>query len=164
MIDYIEKYSNLSQRADTYILLLRSCPSLELANLFSNIKNRQNNQRVITIDQIIEILLSSEQPDNGLTFLRNQIVESTDLLNEDEMKKLKSSYEMLLKYSFLAQQDEEFTKEKAVESRDQIQMLWNIKNNNTLPISHKTLTSKQKSKLVNKMESNSIPENDNNNN
>lgn len=41
----------------------------------------------------------------------------------EELKKLKTSFDTLVKFSFLSTNDEQFTKEIALESRDQLQSI-----------------------------------------
>lgn len=59
------------------------------------------------------------------------IIKIKDETKKDELKKLKTSYETLMKFSFLAQDEEQFTKDIAVESRDQLQNLYasNVQDN-----------------------------------
>jgi len=70
-------------------------------------------------------------------FFQIDFIENLDELRQEEYKakkqKLKTSYETLMKFSFLTQDDDEFTKSIAVESRDQVRQLYSrLGNDQTL--------------------------------
>ncbi|CAF1119195.1 unnamed protein product [Brachionus calyciflorus] len=93
-----------------------------------NSKFNTKSKNPVPIDRIVSILLDSDQPENGLKFLKDQIIKiSNDESKKDEVNKLKASYETLVKFSFLAQDEDQFTKETALKSRDQVQNLYSLR-------------------------------------
>ena len=137
MIDFIKTRDDLaSQSPDIYFKILEECPSIELANEIMENSTMENFK--IPIDKIVSILLDSDQPENGLKFLKVQIQKNSQTEDKNEnLKKLKASYETLMKFSFLTREDDEFTKSIARESRDQLQSILvanadaNVSSNNT---------------------------------
>ena len=124
MMDFIKssKSELASQIPDVFFKILAECPSVELANEVMESSTIENIK--IPIDRIVSILLDSDQPENGLKFLKVQIQKNSSKStttddNSENLKKLKVSYETLVKFSFLATEEDEFTKSIARETRDQ---------------------------------------------
>ena len=61
--------------------------------------------------------------------------------NDENLNKLKASYETLMKFSFLTQDEEQFTKEIAMESRDHLQNIYMLAKVSTLSNKHLGLDS-----------------------
>ena len=125
MMDFISQNQKhlYSSCVETLLKILVDYPCIELANLIMDTAKKE--QISIPVDKIVSILLDSDQPENGLIFLKSQIDNySTNELKNDELKKFKSSFETLVKFSFLSTNDEQFTKEIAVESRDQLHSIF----------------------------------------
>ncbi|RNA35447.1 hypothetical protein BpHYR1_010488 [Brachionus plicatilis] len=123
-----------------WLKIFKNSPSIEFANLIVENLTKENNP--VPIDQIVSILLDSDQPENGLKFLKDQISKiSKDETKKEEINKLKTSYETLVKFSFLAQDEEQFTKETAIKSRDQFQNLYSLRSRKKTP---RTNTTKNK--------------------
>ncbi len=74
--------------------------------------------------------------------------------NEENLKKLKTSYETLVKFSFLAQDDEQFTNSLARESRDQLHNLYlSTKLNNNSSTNGNNILNKKSTKTSDKLQS-----------
>ena len=73
MIDYIAQNSKIMESSNNEIFskILVEFPSLELANLIMEIVNKE--EIVMPVDKIVSVLLDSDQPENGLIFLKTQI-------------------------------------------------------------------------------------------
>lgn len=122
MMDFIKiHYKSATEQSDIYFKILEQCPDIELANDIMDNSISENNKT--PIDKIVSILLDSDHPENGLKFLKVQIQKNSKN-NDENLKKLKSSYETLIKFSFLTCEDDEFTKSLAQESRDQLHNIY----------------------------------------
>ena len=73
MVDFIIQNSKQigSSISDIFLKLIYEYPCLELANLIMEFVNKE--EIVIPVDKIVSILLDSDQPENGLIFLKIQI-------------------------------------------------------------------------------------------
>ena len=73
MMDFITQ--NLKQLSlssiEILLKILADYPGIELANLIIDNANKENI--TIPVDKIVSILLDSDQPENGLIFLKTQI-------------------------------------------------------------------------------------------
>ena len=82
---HIKKYSDkFKPDADFYLKLLQKCPELEFANAVAKVCLSLNNgirlsnqsflfKESVSVEQIVSVLLDSEQPHNGLKFIKTQI-------------------------------------------------------------------------------------------
>jgi uncharacterized membrane-anchored protein YjiN (DUF445 family) len=122
MMDFIRSSPGLTDSVpEIFFQILAECPSIELACEIMDSSAAQQNDIKILIDRIVSILLDSDQPENGLKFLKVQIQKNAHRAAEDNgehLRKLKVSYETLVKFSFLTTEEEEFTKSIARETRD----------------------------------------------
>ncbi|CAF0963189.1 unnamed protein product [Brachionus calyciflorus] len=126
MFDLMSKDQEMHNNIEDWLKILKQTPSIEFANLI--VENLTKSKNPVPIDRIVSILLDSDQPENGLKFLKDQIIKiSNDESKKDEVNKLKASYETLVKFSFLAQDEDQFTKETALKSRDQVQNLYSLR-------------------------------------
>lgn len=123
MMDFIRSSRELTDSSpEIFFRILAECPSIELAcEIMDNSTQPTGSDLKIPIDRIVSILLDSDQPENGLKFLKVQIQKNALRAAEDngeQLRKLKVSYETLVKFSFLTTEEEEFTKSIARETRD----------------------------------------------
>lgn len=109
--------------------MLKESPTLEFAQLIA--ENFADNS---SVEKIVATLLDSNEPENGLKFLKNQIENNLNGTKKDpifeiflkkwlnykgdELEKLKSSYATLQKFSFLVQDEDQIGSES---SKDHIQ-------------------------------------------
>jgi len=73
MVDFIDQ--NIKQinasNSEIFLKIFYEYPCLELANLIMEFVNKE--EVLIPVDKIVQILLDSDQPENGLNFLKTQI-------------------------------------------------------------------------------------------
>ena len=71
MFDLISKDKEMHNNIDDWLKIFKQSPSIEFANLI--VENLTKINSPVPIDQIVSILLDSDQPENGLKFLKDQI-------------------------------------------------------------------------------------------
>lgn len=89
MFELILKDKEMHHNIQDWLKIFKSSPSIEFANLIVEnlviyfiiffiltlIKKKQTKEHYsVPIDQIVSILLDSDQPENGLKFLKDQII------------------------------------------------------------------------------------------
>lgn len=96
MIDFIKSQKSLSSNNEIYFHILKECPSVELATEIMDVSvsfkhlnfgiyflnqiilfQKISENLKIPVDKIVAILLDSDQPENGLKFLKIQIQKSS---------------------------------------------------------------------------------------
>ena len=73
MLDFIDQNSKQfnSSKSDIFLKIFSEHPCPDLANLIMKFVNK--DEIIIPVDKLVQILLDSDQPENGLIFLKAQI-------------------------------------------------------------------------------------------